>query len=102
MRISDTIIETLLGRANLATPEQITSLKEEAARSKRSLQDTIIDQRITDDKTITKAFATYADIPYIELEPRDISSEALQLIPERIARQYNAVKIGRASCRERV
>jgi len=91
MRISDTIIEKLLGRASLATPEQITTLKEEAVRSKRSLQETIIDQRITDDKTIIKAFADYADIPYIELEPRDISAETLQLIPERIARQYNAI-----------
>jgi len=91
MRISDTIIEKLLGRASLATPEQITTLKEEALRSKRSLQETVIDQRITDDKTIIKAFADYADIPYIELEPRDISAETLQLIPERIARQYNAI-----------
>jgi len=91
MRISDTIIEKLLGRASLATPEQITTLKEEALRSKRSLQETVIDQRITDDKTIIKAFANYADIPYIELESRDISAETLQLIPERIARQYNAI-----------
>jgi len=91
MRISDTILEKLLGRASLATPDQITSLKEEAARSKRTLQDIVIDQRVTDDKTIIKAFADYADIPYIELESRDITPEALQLIPERIARQYNAV-----------
>jgi len=91
MRISDTILEKLLGRASLATPDQITSLKEEAARSKRTLQDIVIDQRVTDDKTIIKAFADYADIPYIELESRDISPEALQLIPERIARQYNAI-----------
>jgi len=82
MRISDNIIETLLGRASLASPEQITSLKEEAARSKRSLQDTVVDQRVADDKTIIQAFADYADIPYIELDPRDISPEALQLIPE--------------------
>jgi len=91
MRISDNIIETLLGRASLATPEQITSLKEEAARSKRTLQDTVVDQRVADDKTLIQAFADYADIPYIELDPRDISPEALQLIPERIARQYNAI-----------
>jgi len=91
MRISDSILETLLGRASLATPEQITSLKEEATRSKRTLQDTVIDQRITDDKTLTKAFAEYASIPYVELDPQNIPAEALQLIPERIARQYNAI-----------
>ena len=91
MRISDSILETLLGRASLATPEQITSLKEEAARSKRSLQDTVIDQRITNEKTLVQAFSDYADIPYIELEPQNIPPDALQLIPERVARQYNAI-----------
>jgi type IV pilus assembly protein PilB len=91
MRISDSILETLLGRASLATPEQITSLKEEAARSKRTLQDTVLDQRITDDKTLTKTFAEYASIPYVELDALNIPPDVLQLIPERIARQYNAI-----------
>jgi type IV pilus assembly protein PilB len=91
MRISDSILETLLGRASLATPEQITSLKEEAVRSKRSLQSTAIDQRITDDKSLTKAFAEYASIPYVELDPLNIPADVLSLIPERIARQYNAI-----------
>ncbi|HEY8992841.1 MAG TPA: GspE/PulE family protein, partial [Candidatus Microsaccharimonas sp.] len=91
MRISDSILETLLGRASLATPEQITSLKEEATRSKRSLQATAIDQRITDDKTLTQVFADYASIPYVELDPMNIPADVLKLIPERIARQYNAI-----------
>lgn len=91
MRISDTIMETLLGRASLATPEQIMSLKEEAARSKRSLQETSIEQRITDDKALTKAFADYSSIPYIEIDPLTIPADVLTLIPERIARQYNAI-----------
>jgi type IV pilus assembly protein PilB len=91
MRISDSILETLLGRASLATPEQITSLKEEAARSKRTLQEAVIDQRVTDDRTLVKLFAEYASIPYVELDPQQIPADILQLIPERIARQYNAV-----------
>ncbi|HEY8886726.1 MAG TPA: GspE/PulE family protein [Candidatus Microsaccharimonas sp.] len=91
MRISDSILETLLGRASLATPEQITSLKEEAARSKRTLHETVIDQRITDEKTLTQLFADYASIPYVELDVLNIPPDALKLIPERIARQYNAI-----------
>jgi len=91
MRISDNILETLLGRASLATPEQITSLKEEAVRSKRTLQATVLDQRVTDDKTLTKLFAEYASIPYVEVDPLNIPQDVLKLIPERIARQYNAI-----------
>ena len=91
MRISDNILETLLGRANLATPEQVTTLKEEASRSKRSLQETVIDQRVADDKKLVQIFADYAGVPYIELDPQNIPKDALQLLPERIARQYNAL-----------
>ena len=33
MRISDTILETLLGREKLVTPEQLATFKDEVARS---------------------------------------------------------------------
>jgi type IV pilus assembly protein PilB len=91
MRIPDVTMEKLLERASLATPEQITSLKEEALRSKRPLQDLVLEQKLSDEKTIIQVFADYAQIPYIELDPRDIPSDVLNQIPERIAQQYNAI-----------
>lgn len=91
MRISDAIIEKLLARSGVATAEQVTALKEEAARSKRPLQDVVIEKEISDEKTLTQGFADYAQIPYIELDPHDIPSDVLKRIPERVARQYNAV-----------
>lgn len=91
MRISDAIIEKLLTRSGVATPEQITALNEEAARSRRPLQDIVIEKEIATDQTLTQAFAVYAQIPYIELDPRDIPSDVISRIPERVARQYNAV-----------
>lgn len=91
MRISDTTIETLLGREQLATAEQITSLKEQSERVKRPLQEVVIDERIADEKTLVKAFSAYSEVPYVELSPNEIDSEVLKLLPERVARQYNAV-----------
>lgn len=91
MRISDVTIEKLLERSGVATPEQITTLKEESARSRRPLQDGVIQEKIMDEETLTKAFADYAQIPYVKLEPRDITSDVLTKIPERIARQYNVI-----------
>jgi type IV pilus assembly protein PilB len=91
MRISDTILETLLGRAKLVTPEQLTTLKEEAERSKRPLYEVVIDQRIADERTILKAFSEDSGIPYVEIDPRTVEPEVLKLIPERVARQYMAV-----------
>ena len=91
MRISDITLETLLGRANLVTPEQLATLKEEAARSKRPLQEVVLDRRITDERTIVKAFSEDTGIPYIEIDPRNVNKEVLTKIPERVARQYTAV-----------
>lgn len=91
MRISDAITEKLLTRSGVATAEQITALKEEAARSRVTLQDISIEKELVDEKTLTQAFADYAQIPYIELNPHDIPTDVLNRIPERVARQYNAV-----------
>ncbi len=91
MRISDVIVEKLLARTGVATPEQISTLKEEGVRSRRPLQDLVLEKEVLTEKTMTQAFADYAKIPYIELDPRDIPSSVLQIIPEHVARQYNAV-----------
>lgn len=91
MRISDLTIEKLLERGGVATPDQIEALKEEASASSRPLQDLVIQNELIDEKSLTKAFAVFADIPYVDLDPRDIPYSVLSKIPERIARQYNVV-----------
>ena len=91
MRISDDTLTKLLKRNKIATPEQITTLTEEAAHSSRTLQDVILENKVCDEPSLTKLFADYAEIPYIEIDPHDIPQDILMRIPERIARQYNAV-----------
>ncbi|HEU4715749.1 MAG TPA: GspE/PulE family protein [Candidatus Saccharimonadales bacterium] len=91
MRISDATIETLLTRNKSITKEQIDALKEESARSRRPLQDMVIQNKLIDEKELAQAFADYAQIPFVEIDPKDIPQEVLNRIPERIARQYNAV-----------
>lgn len=91
MRISDATIEQLLEGNQDVTSEQIASLKEEGARSRRPLQDLVVQNGILDEKTLIKAYADFAGIPFIDIDPRSIPSDILIKIPERIARQYNAV-----------
>lgn len=91
MRISDVTMEKLLVRSGVATAEQISVLKQEASTSKRPLQEIAIKNEIIDEKTLTKAFAEYAQIPYIEINPNEIKYDIISKIPEHIARQYNAV-----------
>ena len=91
MHISDSTIVKLLERSGAATSQQLQPLVSEAASSNLRLQDIVLQNNLIDERTLTKLYATYADIPYIELDPRDIPSDILMRIPERIARQYNAV-----------
>ncbi|AKM80377.1 TPA: type II/IV secretion system protein [Candidatus Saccharibacteria bacterium] len=91
MRISDGTVEKLLTQSGRVSSEQIATLKEEGLKSNRPLQDLAVEDELFDEKTLTKLFAEYADIPYIELDPHDIPSDVLDKIPEHIARQYNVV-----------
>jgi type IV pilus assembly protein PilB len=91
MRISDATIEQLLKEKGEITAEQIATLKEEGVRSRRPLQDLVIQNGILDEKALVKAYADYAGIPFADIDPRAIPSDVLIKIPERIARQYNAV-----------
>jgi len=90
MRISDAIVEKLLADYGVAI-DQINALREEGIRSRRSLQSLVVQNKLMDEVTLTKTYANYAGIPFIELDPSSIDPTALNKIPERIARQYNAV-----------
>lgn len=91
MHISDGTLERLLTKSKRFGIEQITSLKAESIKSHKSLQQTAIDTELIDDISLTKLFAEYTGIPYIDLDAKTIPSDVLTKIPERIARQYNAI-----------
>lgn len=91
MRISDVTMEKLLERSGVATPGQIAALKEESARSRRPIQDEVIQQKLMDGESLAKSFGEYTGIPFIQLDPNNITISVLSKIPERIAKQYNAV-----------
>jgi type IV pilus assembly protein PilB len=94
MRISDATIQELLRKASKLSDSQLALLQEEQKRSNRPLQDLVIKNDIVSDKELTQLYATFADIPFIEFDPKNITKEMLAQIPERIARQYNAVVFG--------
>lgn len=91
MRISDDIITKLLTGNNIATEQQLSSLRDQAVTASHSLQEAAIEGKLITEPDLTKLFAQYADLPYIEIDPKDIPTDTLNRIPERIARQYSAV-----------
>ncbi len=91
MRISDKLLSKLLSDAQLVTKEQLEPLSEEAASDEKSLKDIVLDKKIIDQKALTKLYADYANLKFVEIVPQDINREVLTTIPERIARQYHAI-----------
>ena len=91
MHISDSTLLKLLEEKNIASTAQVDAIKRESERSKKPVQQIVLDQEVTDEVSLVKAFAEYIHVPYIELDPRDIPPEVLVKIPEHIARQYSAI-----------
>ncbi|HET7673341.1 MAG TPA: GspE/PulE family protein [Candidatus Saccharimonadales bacterium] len=94
MRISDSLVEKLLIDGGKATATQLKPLKEQEKAEKQTLQQVVISNGIVTEKDLTKLYAKEIDVPFIELNPKEIKREVLTLIPERIARQYKAVLFG--------
>ena len=91
MRIPDSLVEKLLSHGTKVTKEQIATLREQEATDKKPLQDLAVKNNLISEKDLTKLYADEIEIPFIELNAKEINHEILKLLPERIARQYNAV-----------
>ena len=94
MRISDLLVEKLLTTAGKATAEQLKDLHSQQETEKKPLQDLVVKNSLVNEKELTKLYADEIDIPFVELNTKEIKHEILRLIPERIARQYNVILFG--------
>lgn len=91
MRVSDKLVEDLLESLGKATPEKLAELKEQEQNERKPLQDIVMNSGLISEKELTIAFAKQIDVPFVEINAKDIQKDVLHLVPERIARQYNAV-----------
>jgi type IV pilus assembly protein PilB len=94
MRISDGLVEQLLRDANKVDEAQLTSLREQEKTEKKPLQDIVIKNNLISEKDLTKLYSKEIDVPYIELNAKELKREILRLVPERIAKQYKVVLFG--------
>lgn len=91
MRIPDSLVEKLLTASTKVTKEQLAGLRQQEETEKKPLQDLAIKNNVISEKDLTKLYADEIEIPFIELNAKEIKREVLKELPERIARQYNAV-----------
>ncbi len=91
MRINDGLVMELLQRSHHMTSEQIKSLLDQQKNENKPLQEVALETNSVSEKELAQLYSGLIDIPFVELNPRNINKEVLKLIPERVARQYNAV-----------
>lgn len=91
MRISDALVEKLLTAAGSITDEELIVMRDQQKGDKKPLQDLVVRNKITTEADLTKLYANEIDLPFVEINPKEIKREVLKLIPERIARQYDAI-----------
>lgn len=91
MRVSDALVEKLLKSTNKFSAEQLKNLHEQGENEKKPLQDIVVQTNMMSDADLTRLYAHEIDVPFAEFTPGTVPKETLQLIPEKVARQYHAV-----------
>lgn len=94
MRISDSLVEQLLRDAKKVNEEQLVGLREQEKSEKKPLQDVVVRNGVINEKDLTKLYADKIELPFIELNTKEIPREILRLVPERIAKQYKVILFG--------
>lgn len=91
MRVSDDLVEKLLTATGKFNEDQIKALREQEKNDKKPLQDVVVATNTLSEKDLTKLYAEEIDVPFVELNPKELHKDILKLIPERTAKQYRTV-----------
>lgn len=90
MHIIDSLIEKLLKKYGV-TDNQIATLHTQATTAKKTLHEMALKSKLITELDLTKLYAKEIEVPFVELAPKNIKKEVLNILPERLARQYRSV-----------
>lgn len=94
MNLSDKTVRKLLAEHKTISEAELTKLEQLAEKQKKSLQDIVLKRSAITDEDLAKLYAEDSNTPFVNLDPKNVDPSLLKLIPERIARRYNAVVFG--------
>lgn len=93
MQVSSQQLKAFLLDKKLITKAQLDKAEKIAKKTNKSLEETLLAERIISEKKIIELKAYILGIPFIDLKKIDINPETLRIIPEPIAREHNIVAI---------
>jgi type IV pilus assembly protein PilB len=91
MRISDSLVLDLLKESHKVNAEQLHTLQDQQRTQRKTLQDVVLQNNTLSEKELTQLYAAKIEVPFVEINPKMLRREVLNLIPEHIARQYTSV-----------
>ena len=88
-------LEDILFKQGLLNSDQLSAIKLESINTGSSPEKIILEHNLVTPDKIAAVRAELLHVPYIKLEGKAISSEALNLIPEPVARRYKLIPFDR-------
>lgn len=88
-------IEDILFRQGLLTGDQLSSIKLESINTGHPVEKILLEHNLVPPEKVAEARATLLNVPFVKLEGKAISAEALNLIPEPVAQRYSLIPFDR-------
>jgi len=87
------ILAELVQQKGLASPEQLTELREEHLRTGKTLAQVMVDFGLLTEEQLLRLVADYLSIEYVNIADLDIQPAVLRSLPGSVARMYGVVPI---------
>ncbi|HWZ65535.1 MAG TPA: GspE/PulE family protein [Patescibacteria group bacterium] len=87
-------LEALLVKEGLIKVDQLEKYKAEATKLSKPLFTLLVDEKVIDNESLTRAIATISGIQYVNLSNAQVSLSMLDLLPRDIAERFMAVPLG--------
>lgn len=84
---SNSILEVLVAQQHL-TQEEANNLSVEQLTTGKTVEEIIKEKKIVSEEVLTRAKADFYNIPFIKISETGVSPEALNTLPESVARRY--------------
>jgi type IV pilus assembly protein PilB len=88
-------ILSVLTEAGRLTVDQLTIAAQEAANTKKTVEQVLIEKKMIDEEALARARGTVIGLPYVDLQGKEISPPVLNMLPKQVAENAKAIAFER-------
>lgn len=87
-------LENLLVKEKLIKNAELEKYRAEASRQGKPFITLLVDEKVVDNESLTRAIATVSGLQYVNLSKVQVSAAVLDLLPRDVAERFMAVPLG--------